>query len=68
MKKFFLNPWFGFFVILAFAGVISLFHINSAVADAHKLNGLFTIGGIACLIGAAYFLYKANKTSTGKGG
>jgi len=53
----------------SFAGVISLFQINSYWADKHNFNGFFGwLGiGIACLLVAAYFLYKVIK-NTGSGG
>lgn len=61
------NPmfWFVLAVIFSFAGVISLFHINSYFADQHKMNTLFTIGGIVLLAVAAFAFYKASATSTG---
>lgn len=48
-------------VILAFASVISFFHVNSWVADKHGLNGLFKILGIVFGLAAAYFLYRVAK-------
>lgn len=66
--KIFGNPWFGYTVVSAFAAMIFFFSINGAFADKHKINGLFTFLGVACAIGAIYFLWKTSKTSTGRGG
>jgi hypothetical protein len=69
-EKVFGNPWYGYMVLTAFASIISFFQINSAWADEHKFNGLAGwLGiGIATGLAATFFLYKANKTSTGKPG
>jgi len=53
--------WYTVLVIAAFASVISFFNINSAFADAHKVNGLFKIAGIIFGLVAAYSYYMANK-------
>lgn len=62
------NPWYTAMVVSAFAGIISLFHINSYVADKNNINWLFITLGIILLAGAGFCLYKANKTSTGQPG
>lgn len=69
-EKFWLNPWFGAMVVLAFGSIISFFQINSYAADKNNMNGLFGWLGIGIVLGiaACYCLYKANKTSTGTGG
>lgn len=69
-NKFWLNPWFGFMVVAAFISIISFFQIKSYWADKNNFNGLFGWTGIGIVFGlaAAYCLYKANKTSTGRGG
>lgn len=62
------NPWWYLMVIFAFLGIISLFHIDSYVADKHKLNKVFKWGGIAALVVALFFLWKAFQTSSGQPG
>lgn len=44
--------------IFAFAGIISLFQINSALADRKKIGKVFLAVGIICIIIAGIFLYK----------
>lgn len=68
--KFWLNPWFGGFVICALASVVSFFQIQSYWADQHHFNGIFGWLGIGIILGVAaiLFLLKANKTTGGKGG
>lgn len=55
-------------VVLAFASVVSFFHINSYVADKNGLNGVFTVAGIVLALVAAGCLYKGviNPGSTDK--
>ena len=62
------NPWWGLFVVFAFASVICFFQINSAFADAHKLNGVAKVLGVLFAVVSIAGLYKASKTFTGKGG
>lgn len=68
--KYWQNPWYGFMVIAAFASIISFFQINSYWADKNNFNGLFGWLGIGIVSGlaAVFFLWKANKTSSGRGG
>lgn len=62
------NGWFTLCVISAFAGMICYFSINSWFADKHKLNTEFLIAGIAFTILSLFFIYKAQKSSTGTAG
>lgn len=62
------NGWFTLTAISAFIAMISYFQINSYKADLHKLNGFWLIMGIVFTLGALFFIWKANNTSTGTGG
>jgi hypothetical protein len=64
-EKFWLNPWYGFMVILAFGSVISFFQIDSYWADKHNFNGLKGWLGIGIALGVAAIgcLVKAWNTS-----
>lgn len=66
----FQNPWYIAMVVAAFVSMISFFNINSYWADQHHFNGIAGWLGIGILFAllAIFFLYKANKTSTGKAG
>lgn len=67
-NKFWLNPWFGGMVILAFASFILIMHSMSYSAEVKKQQTLWLVIGILSGVAAAFCLYKANKTSTGQGG
>ena len=54
--------------ISGFAAFISFFQINSAFADAHKLNTLFPILGIAFGLVAIYCMWVAFQNSADGGG
>ncbi len=50
---------FGIASIMAIVGVVLLFQIDSAIADKHNLNSLFTIGGILLIVSAlGWIIYK----------
>lgn len=68
LTKTFSNPWFILSVLAAFIGMISYFQINSYKADKNGLNGFWLITGIVFTLGAIYLMYKAYKTSSGRGG
>ena len=52
-------------VVSAFVGMISFFSINSAFADKHHVNGLFTIAGIVLVGFALLMLIAAGIESEG---
>ena len=58
MKNWTSNTWFKLAAVFAFASAISFFQIDSALADAHHLNPLFTILGVVFGLTAAFNLYK----------
>lgn len=62
------NGWFTLTVVTAFLAMISYFQINSYFADKHKLNTFFLVTGIVLTVLSLFFIWKANKTSTGTGG
>jgi hypothetical protein len=68
--KYWLNPWFGGFVLSALASTVSFFQIDSYFADKHHLNGIFGFLGIGIVLAllAIWFIKKTNDTSTGRGG
>lgn len=57
-KKFFL-----FAVIAAFAAALCFVQINSAHADAHKLNTLYKVLGWGLTAVTGWFIYKTGKNS-----
>lgn len=68
MARIFQNPWFGGAVIFGFTSIGCLFTINSYFADKKGLNGFFLVAGIVLGLAAAFCIYKASATSTGREG
>ncbi len=66
--KYWINPYYGFMVVAAFASIISFFQVNSAFADKHHINWLWIVLGVVFALVFVYFGWKANKTSSGQGG
>lgn len=63
------KSWFGLMVVFAFASVISFFQIDSAWADANKLNGVFGFLGLGILFGlVAIFCLSKVAGNSGTGG
>jgi hypothetical protein len=68
-KPFFLNPYFGWMVLFAFAAfLLLLVHSQSYYAEVHNQITLSYIVGGICLALAVFFLVKTGTTSDGKGG
>lgn len=59
------EKWFIAMTVLAFASVISFFHIDSYVADKNDINWLFWVLGIVLGIGAIFCLSKVAKQGGG---
>lgn len=66
--KFWINPWWGFVVVLSILSVISFFQVNSYWADKNNFNGAWKVIGIVLGLGAIFCYWKTTKTSDGKGG
>lgn len=64
------SPWWIGTVVSAFLSVLCFFQINSYWGDTHNFNGIFGFLGLGILFAllTIWFLYKANKTFTGRGG
>lgn len=66
-EKYWINPWYGFFVVTIIAAAICLIQTQQYVAEKTGEALWWILGG--GLVGlAVWFLIKANKTSEGRGG